>query len=379
MPARQFKSIRLWSSIHKWTSLVATIFLLMLCIIGFPLVFDEEIGNWLNPQKITDVPAGTPPAALDSMIASQLAKHPGDVMVSLGFLKGRPAVAAQSAPTATAPSSQSHRQTFDLRTGEPSDAEVRRRGPVMSFVHTLHADMFLGLPGALFLGAMGLTLTVAIVSGVMLYTPFMHRLAFGTVRAGRSQRTRWLDLHNLLGIVTVAWLLAVSITGAINTLYGPVADAVRADMFRMGNAYGGATPNRLASVDAALATARKALPDGALVSLFFPGAGFSTPRHYAVLARGNRPITSQLFYAVLIDAGTGELTTVYDMPWYAKALLLSQPLHFGDYGGLPLKIIWAAFDLLTIIVLGSGLYLWLAKLRRPRARQVAATPVIQRA
>ena len=30
------------------------------------------------------------------------------------------------------------------------------------------------------------------------------------------------------------------------------------------------------------------------------------------------------------------------MPWYVKALKLSQPLHFGDYGGMPLKIIWAA-------------------------------------
>ena len=58
---------------------------------------------------------------------------------------------------------------------------------------------------------------------------------------------------------------------------------------------------------------------------------------------------------------------VYEMPWYAKAVLLSQPLHFGDYGGLPLKLIWALLDILTIIVLGSGLYLWAAKLPVRRA------------
>jgi uncharacterized iron-regulated membrane protein len=52
------------------------------------------------------------------------------------------------------------------------------------------------------------------------------------------------------------------------------------------------------------------------------------------------------------------------MPWYAKILLLSQPLHFGDYGGLPLKIIWAILDLMTIVVLGSGLYLWWHKWKR---------------
>ena len=47
------------------------------------------------------------------------------------------------------------------------------------------------------------------------------------------------------------------------------------------------------------------------------------------------------------------------MPWYVTSLFVSQPLHFGDYGGMPLKILWAVLDLITIIVLGSGIYLWL--------------------
>ena len=53
-------------------------------------------------------------------------------------------------------------------------------------------------------------------------------------------------------------------------------------------------------------------------------------------------------------------------PWYVKTLSLSQPLHFGDYGGLPLKIVWALLDLVTIVVLGSGLYLWFARRRIAR-------------
>jgi uncharacterized iron-regulated membrane protein len=56
-----------------------------------------------------------------------------------------------------------------------------------------------------------------------------------------------------------------------------------------------------------------------------------------------------------------------EMPWYVNALFISQPLHFGDYGGMPLKILWAAFDIITIIVLITGLYLWVAR----RKAQVA--------
>jgi len=33
-----------------------------------------------------------------------------------------------------------------------------------------------------------------------------------------------------------------------------------------------------------------------------------------------------------------------------------------------LKIFWAAFDVLTIIVLGSGLYLWLSRGNKNKAR-----------
>ena len=91
---------------------------------------------------------------------------------------------------------------------------------------------------------------------------------------------------------------------------------------------------------------------------------FSSPHHYTFFLRGMTPLTARLLRPALIDAQTGKLTDSREMPWYVKTLFLSQPLHFGDYGGLPLKIIWAVLDLITIVVLVTGLYLWL---RKPRA------------
>ena len=42
-------------------------------------------------------------------------------------------------------------------------------------------------------------------------------------------------------------------------------------------------------------------------------------------------------------------------------MALSQPLHFGNYGGLALKLLWAAFTIVTLVVLASGMYLWVAR------------------
>ena len=64
-------------------------------------------------------------------------------------------------------------------------------------------------------------------------------------------------------------------------------------------------------------------------------------------------MTERLLTPALVDAETGAFTAARPMPWYVQALLLSQPLHFGDYGGLPMKLLWAVLDLVTIVVLGE--------------------------
>lgn len=89
--------------------------------------------------------------------------------------------------------------------------------------------------------------------------------------------------------------------------------------------------------------------------------------------RGDTPLTSRLLKPVLLDGETAEVADSHALPAYLQALLVSQPLHFGDYGGMPLKVIWAALDVMTIVVIGSGLYLWLAR-RWKRTSAVAVSP-----
>ncbi|QYO64371.1 PepSY-associated TM helix domain-containing protein [Leptolyngbya sp. 7M] len=227
----------------------------------------------------------------------------------------------------------------------------------------------IGLPSQrlpmLFLGAMGLLFVIALVSGVVLYAPFMRKLAFGSIRASRSKRTKWLDYHNLLGIVALAWMAVVGVTGVINALATPIEDLWQAnELADMTRAYDGREPldpARYGSLDVAMASARAVLPGNNPQFIAFPGGTFSSKHHYAVFFQGDTPLTERLLTPALIDAETGVFTDARPMPWYYQALSLSRPLHFGDYGGLPLKILWAVLTLFTIVVLASGLYLWWAK------------------
>jgi uncharacterized iron-regulated membrane protein len=358
--------IRVWYVIHRWTSLACTLFMLLLCLTGLPLIFHDEIDDLIGDGlSVPEVPAGTT-ASLDRVVAAAQQRYPQEFVQFFVWDHDRPElIKLTMAPVVNAQREQFHRLVIDARTAEVL-AEPKLERSFTSFVLELHAEMFLGVGGGLFLGAMGLLLVAAIVSGIVLYAPFMRRLDFGTVRKDRLPRIRWLDLHNLLGIVTLAWLLVVGTTGMINTLAKPMFDFWRAqEIPRLLAPYRNtAIPARLASADAAVATARRILPDMKVASVIFPTSRFGSPRHYLIWTRGKTAVASRLFTPVLVDAETGELTSARDLPWYLRALEVSRPLHFGDYGGMPLKIIWTLLDLITIAVLGSGLYLWFARSRR---------------
>jgi uncharacterized iron-regulated membrane protein len=224
----------------------------------------------------------------------------------------------------------------------------------------LHTDLCAGPTGSIILFVMAVLFVISLVSGVVVYGPFTRQWRFGAVRPRMLRRARWLDLHNLLGIVTAAWMLVVGFTGAINALSPFIASLWQSTELRDMAApfQKQPKPERLSSIQAALETAYKAEPGSSLVTIAFPGTAFASPRHYGVYLHGARPLTSRILKPLLIDAGTGELAASREMPWYVKALFISEPLHFGDYGGLPLKFLWAAFDVVAIVVLVSGIWLW---------------------
>lgn len=350
--------------IHKWSSIICTLFMLLLCLTGLPLIFHEEIEHLSGVVEAPSMPEGTPNASMDRIAQVALERRPGEVIRFMFWdQEEHPDLTYVSmASRIDAPPEESNSVVIDSRTAKVLDEPKTREG-FMYVMLRLHVDMFADLPGTLFLGFMGLLMVVAIVSGVVLYYPFMQRLKFGVLRMQRSARIKWLDIHNLLGIVTVVWLTVVGVTGSINTLDRLILGLWQMDqMAEMTAPFKDLPPvTQPAHLETSLRVARAVASDMEVRLVAFPGTMFSSPHHYTFFLRGNTPITSRLLKPALVDASNGELTDSRDMPWYVKTLFLSQPLHFGDYGGLPLKILWAVLDLIAIVVLASGLYLWLRK------------------
>jgi uncharacterized iron-regulated membrane protein len=368
------RSLKLWCVVHRWTSLICTLFLFILCLTGLPLIFHEELDQWLGQEvSAPAMPAGTPQLSVDRLIAAGMERHPKEFIQYVVWDDDAPNLLLLNLASAPdAPPTHNRIVAVDARTGKVLQERGLDTG-VTSFLLRLHTDLFAGLGGKLFLGLMGVLFVVALVSGVVIYGPFMRKLEFGAVRRDRSARLKWLDLHNLLGIVSLTWALAVGATGVINTWADLLIQIWRFDQLgKMVAPYKNLPPlEQNGSLARALETAQRAAPGMKPGFVAFPGTQLTSRHHYMFAMKGNTPLTSRVVRPVLVDAGTAELTAARELPWYMKALLVSQPLHFGDYGGMPLKVAWALLDGITLVVLGSGLYLWVRRRHVPLERRLA--------
>ena len=180
-------TLRRWSFVHTWTSLISTAFLLLLALTGLPLIFHHEIDHLLGDAPVLrEMPADAPRLDLQQLVQAAEAHRQGEVVQYLGWEDDEPnGVVAITAATAGTEPNSSHTFMLDARSGEPVAMPSANGGFMMTMLR-LHVDLFAGLPGKLLLAFMGLLFVVAIVSGVVLYAPFMRRLEFGTVRHERS-------------------------------------------------------------------------------------------------------------------------------------------------------------------------------------------------
>lgn len=104
--------------IHKWSSIICTAFLLILCATGLPLIFSDEINGALAPVTRQMPVTSERERPLDTTLARALAQRRGEVPMSLTRLQGgERRLILWSAPRAMAQPRDFHGTLIDLRDG----------------------------------------------------------------------------------------------------------------------------------------------------------------------------------------------------------------------------------------------------------------------
>ncbi|HVU24730.1 MAG TPA: PepSY-associated TM helix domain-containing protein [Opitutus sp.] len=359
---------RLWQ-LHSWLGLIAGLGLLVIGLTGSLLVFHDELEALVNPGLIRVQPAPAGRLPLDPLLAGVNRALP-DYEVT-GWLVRAPAEKryADILYLIRHGSDQWLLATLDPYTGRILASPRAYTATLTGWLLELHYTFFADRIGEAVAGVFAVMLCTLGVSGLWIYREFWKSVL--RLRWRRSARILFSDVHKSVGIVSVAFNLLLGFTGAYWNLTRAVAgEPAQPKMTH--RLYAGSL-----SLDALVADAARRLPGFRTNFLSLPSQPAMGVTLYGAVVPSS-PLRSLYGSTVSYDAQTGAHQATFDLrsagAW-AQAVDAFTPLHFGTFGGLPVKILWCLAGLAPGTLAVSGFVIW--RLRR-RAHSPAVAPAFLR-
>lgn len=241
------------------------------------------------------------------------------------------------------------------------------------FLAHFHADLHLGRPiGLILTGLLGLTLMISIVTGIFIHRKILAQLF--TFRVSKTFSLMLNDGHKVMSIWAVLFHSVIAFTGAFlglaTVILVPAAAYVgfNGDQEKLVETFTAVKPPVLAHVQQPtklgdiLERSAKDRPDLTFNRLTVMGYGDQNALVY-VFGAGSAQLGGEtLIYKgatgefVRSQANFGRLEGVT-----GKILDAMFPLHFGNFGGLLVKTVWAILGIATALLPITGLMLWIER------------------
>lgn len=358
---RGFKTC-LW--LHRWCGLISAPFFLVLCITGTLLIFHHELQTWLGELPVVNDYDSKRPIAVQRMLEQAKLRMPDRKPLYVLQDEKTPGLATLGmAPANDMSVAEAKSLMFHTNTGALLQDKDLMNDTFLGWVFDLHASWLMGTAGQFFGGFIGILVLISVLCGLAVYQPFVRRIAFGEVRRHKVSTTSQLDWHNFIGVIVTGWLLVVTLSGIFLSV-GSIGLKIwrMTELQAMIQPYKDRPlPSSVVPIELAISNVSMAKPDARFMGAMFPGSEFSGDHHYGVFTGGKKAWDSKLFEITLVEAATGRALETRVTPWYLKVIMLSEPLHFGDYGGLPLQLFWTLATWLAMFITGNGAWLWWKK------------------
>lgn len=256
--------------------------------------------------------------------------------------------------------------------GEIQDSQL-----VSQVMLNLHYTLLARPWGDLVVALAGIAFLASGVTGVWIYRTNLLRPFRKGVRLGEGLRLLSKDLHTLVGLGALAFNVVLGISGVYMMLYAFSPSYLSGEEERLAEAR---PKSRLTlPADLFVDKARAALPG-------LEVAGMSLPHHEGdpVYVYGNLPGTpfwlggnSGGRSTVQLDAKTGAVLEAVDINTADTATryeAVLYELHFGQFGGWPIKAFYAIGGLTPGLLSVTGFVLWWKRRRRAVATRTAPAP-----
>ncbi|MEM1053618.1 MAG: PepSY-associated TM helix domain-containing protein, partial [Pseudomonadota bacterium] len=260
--------------------------------------------------------------------------------------------------------------------------EVTGEGGIFNikyFFRQLHRYLFLPAPiGLTIVSSMAIILSISLYTG--LKTSRNWRTLMTRIRFSKGARTAIGDAHKAAGLWSI-WFFALMITTGLwyyaeflGTDFEPEQPGYTEERaVQMGDVL----PDR--SVSDIIKAAQTAYPDLQISSVTFGGV----VGRQATMVNGTvgNPIVRERANRVYLDPVSLEVIKVArdrDLGWVQWLNQIADPLHFGNFGGLAVKLIWFVFGLFMTGLSISGVWLTWRRLKSRGATrmQLACLPLL---
>lgn len=353
---------------HAAIGLLASALLYIIALSGSLIVIHDRWQRWEQPNVAETETLS--PAAAQAALGAGLAVDTGKPKTTHLYLR---------LPTTDLPRS--------VVTTDHSAHYVDASGRIVAreahawteFLIALHE--YLHLPatwGLIAVGALGVALVALTITGVVAH-PRILRDAF-LLRARHDGRVARADWHNRLGVWTLPFVLALALTGAFIGL-GSVGFSVLANAYTGGDierAYApifgtepkhDATPAPLANAASALTHLAEHEPDVVPTYIILHDPG-TRGQFVQVIAEHPRRLIYGETYVFGSDGSPRGKVGLSDGTLGQQFAASTYNLHFGNYGGLAVELIYMILGLALCVVIATGTTLWLQK----RERRGTASP-----
>lgn len=391
------KTIKKLYTLHSWVGVITGILLFVIAFTGAVSVFGRpELKLWANPEiRALPVVDTYKVEQLVKQYSAQVPEHyKEEVMIFLpgsrGFKNlviifeshhgelvqeddGGAAQTHNNPPVGTLFEFDPHSyQLVKQQSDLIENIFAGRQTDMADFIVDFHADLHLGRPiGLLTTGILGLTMMLSIVTGIFIHRKILKHLF--TFRPRKSYSLMLNDGHKAIGVWGLLFNSVIAFTGAFLGL--AIVVLVPAAAFV---SFGGDQDKLIETFTAVADPVIQHIQQPTAIANAFNHAFTIDQDAYvnAMTVKGYNDASAMIYVGLsgghsmaaqtAVYQGNGSFVEVYSnfarLDGVSGVILdIMFPLHFGNFGGILVKLIWAVLGMGTAMLPLTGLMLWMER------------------
>lgn len=339
---------------HSWFGLLGGLFFIVMGISGSILIFHRELDNLIFAEFQQDSFTSKP--ELDASVFEVQQKYPGwDTRITSFETKGLIAFDVRHA--------RKRRYVFTNPATGIIVKDLNANSHFTAWLLKLHYSLHSGVIGRIAILLAGIVFLLSIITGTILYRKSIFKtLSFRIKLKSTRQRTFYSSLHRYVGSWALIFNLIIVLTGVV------LAYSVAKAGLNPRQEYNSPVINT--SIEAGLSQIEEKLPGFEPTYIRLPLEKASGITVYGKF-KDDFLLYSEFFNQVKLNDKTGEiinLTRIMEADFPTRLNAVVMPLHYAEFGGLPVKILYALIGLTGPFLSVSGFILWWKKPERKRKK-----------